>query len=64
MLFLNCTKERLKTFDEARAEVSGIVQEMESKRLEKEFLDTLNNIYKPIIFYDEIDKAFKPTEQN
>ncbi len=55
---------RLKTFDEARAEVSGIAQEMESKRLEKEFLDTLNNIYKPVIFYDEIDKAFKPTEQN
>jgi peptidyl-prolyl cis-trans isomerase SurA len=55
---------RLKTFDEARAEVSGIVQEMESKRLEKEFLDTLNNIYKPVIFYDELDKTFKPTEQD
>lgn len=53
---------RLKTFDEARAEVSGIVQEMESKRLEKEYLDILNNIYKPVIFYDELHKAFKPTK--
>jgi peptidyl-prolyl cis-trans isomerase SurA len=55
---------RLKTFDEARAEVSGIVQEMESKRLEKEFLDILNNIYNPVIFYDQLEKAFKPTEQD
>jgi peptidyl-prolyl cis-trans isomerase SurA len=55
---------RIKTFDEARAEVSGIVQEMESKRLEKEFLDILNNIYTPVIFYDELNKAFKPTEQD
>lgn len=55
---------RLKTFDEARAEVSGIVQEKESKRLEKEYLDILNNIYKPVIFYDELHKAFKPTEQD
>ncbi len=54
----------LKTFDEARAEVSGIVQEMESKRLEKEFLDILNNIYSPVIFYDQLKKAFKPTEQD
>jgi peptidyl-prolyl cis-trans isomerase SurA len=52
----------LKTFDEARAEVSGIVQEMESKRLEKEFLTKLNNIYSPVIFYDELQKAYKPTE--
>jgi len=55
---------RIKTFDEARAEVSGIVQEMESKRLENEFLAILNNIYKPVIYYDELHKAFKPTEQN
>jgi peptidyl-prolyl cis-trans isomerase SurA len=55
---------RIKTFDEARAEISGIVQEMESKRLEKEFLDILNSIYTPVIFYDELNKAFKPTEQD
>jgi len=55
---------RIKTFDEARAEVSGIVQEVESKRLENEFLDRLNNIYKPVIYYDELNKAFKPTEKD
>ncbi|MGB5846905.1 MAG: peptidylprolyl isomerase [Ignavibacteriaceae bacterium] len=55
---------RIKTFDEARAEVSGIVQEMESKRLEGEYLTILNNIYTPVIFYDELNKAFKPTEQD
>ncbi|MCH7772049.1 MAG: peptidylprolyl isomerase [Bacteroidetes bacterium] len=55
---------RLKTFNESRAEVSGIVQEMESKRLENEYLDILNNIYNPAIFYDELHKAFKPTEQD
>jgi peptidyl-prolyl cis-trans isomerase SurA len=55
---------RKKTFDEARAEISGIVQEMESKRLEKEYLVILNNIYKPVIFYNELNKAFKPTEQD
>lgn len=55
---------RLKTFEEARAEVSGIVQELESKRLENEYLNILNNIYHPVIFYDELHNAFKPTEQN
>lgn len=49
----------LKTFDEARAEVSGIVQEMESKRLEKEFITKLEKIYEPVINYDELHKAFK-----
>jgi peptidyl-prolyl cis-trans isomerase SurA len=53
---------RLKTFDEARAEVSGIVQEQESKRLENEYLNILDNIYHPVIFYDELHKAFKPSE--
>ena len=55
---------RIKTFDEARAEASGIVQEMESKRLENEFLAILNNIYTPVIFYDELNKAFKPTKKD
>ena len=53
---------RLKTFDEARAEVSGFVQEMESKRLENEYINKLNNIYHPVIFYDELKKAFKTAE--
>ena len=49
----------LKTFDEARAEASGVVQEMESKRLENEFITKLDKIYEPVIYYDELHKAFK-----
>lgn len=50
---------RTKTFDEARAEVSGAYQEYESKRLENEYIDSLKKRYKPVIFYDKLDKAFK-----
>lgn len=50
---------RIKTYEEARAEVSGKVQEMESKRLEEEYINKLNNIYHPVIYYDELNKAFK-----
>jgi len=51
--------ERLKTFEEAKAEVSGAVQEYESKRLEKEYIDSLKKTYTPVIYYDELRKAFK-----
>ena len=50
---------RLKTFEEAKAEVSGAFQEYESKRLENEYLDSLKRKYSPIIYYDELRKAFK-----
>ena len=50
---------RLKTFEEAKAEVSGEYQEIESKRLEEEYINGLNNRYNPVIFYDELEKAFK-----
>jgi len=50
---------RLKTFEEAKAEVSGAYQEYESKRLEKEYIDSLKNKYSPVIYYDELRKAFK-----
>ncbi len=49
----------LKTFEEAKAEVSGEYQEMESKRLEEKYINSLNNLYNPVIFYDELEKAFK-----
>ena len=51
---------RLKTFEEAKAEVSGAFQESESKRLENEYLDSLKKQYSPLISYDELRKAFKP----
>lgn len=50
---------RIKTFDEARAEISGAFQESESKRLEKEYIDNLKSKYSPVINYDELQNAFK-----
>lgn len=47
-----------KTFEEALPEVSGGLQELESKRLEKEYLDFLKSNYKPEINYDKLNKAF------
>ena len=49
---------RLKTFEEAKAEVSGAFQESESKRLENEYIDSLKKKYTPVIYYDELRKAF------
>lgn len=51
--------ERIKTFEEAKAEVTGAFQEMESKRLEKEYIESLKKKYKPVINYDNLKKAFK-----
>lgn len=53
---------RLKTFEEAKPEVSGNFQEYESKRLENEYLDSLKKQYTPVIFYDELRKAFKQND--
>jgi len=50
---------RIKTFEEAKAEVSGSFQEEESKRLENAYIDYLKNVYKPEIFKSELTKAFK-----
>lgn len=52
-----------KTFEEARAEVSGDFQEYESKRLEQEYLKSLEERYDPVIHYDELAKAFKQEAQ-
>jgi peptidyl-prolyl cis-trans isomerase SurA len=54
---------RIKTFEEAKAEVAGAYQEAESKRLETQYLDYLKGKYHPVIFYDELHEAFK-TESN
>jgi peptidyl-prolyl cis-trans isomerase SurA len=50
---------RTKTFEEAKAEVSGAFQESESKRLEQEYIDKLKSIYKPVMYNDNLEKAFK-----
>lgn len=50
---------RLKTFEEARAEVSGAYQEELTKRLEEEYITRLVNRFKPEFFYDKLEKAFR-----
>jgi peptidyl-prolyl cis-trans isomerase SurA len=47
-----------KTFEEARAEVSGAFQESESKNLEKNYLDELRKRYDPQLYYDKLEEAF------
>lgn len=49
---------RVKTFEEARAEISGALQEEESKRLENEYIDSLKKKYHPVIYYDKLQEAF------
>jgi len=50
---------RLKTFEEAKAEVSGSFQDAESKRLEAEYIASLKTRFSPTIYYDNLEKAFK-----
>ena len=50
---------RIKTFEEAKPEVSGAFQESESKRLEREYLDSLRKRYNPVINYEKLEQAFK-----
>ena len=50
---------RLKTFEEAKAEVSSALQDKEAKTLEKDYVQRLKEIYKPVYHYDELTKVFK-----
>jgi len=50
---------REKTFEEAKAEVSGEYQEMMSKKLENDYLTSLEKRYKPKVYYDKLENAFK-----
>lgn len=50
---------RPKTFEEAKAEVSGSFQEDESKRLENAYNESLRSKYKPEIKKEELSKVFK-----
>ncbi len=51
-----------KTFEDAKAEVSGAYQEAESKRLEQAYLESLKKRYDPQLYYDTLEQAFKDTE--
>jgi len=53
---------RLKTYEEAKAEVSGSYQEVEGKRLDSEYIDSLKKKYSPVIYYDTLEQAFPKDE--
>jgi peptidyl-prolyl cis-trans isomerase SurA len=55
---------RLKTFEEAKAEVSGEYQEMLSKKLENDYIESLDNRYHPKFYYDELENAFELDKEN
>ena len=48
-----------KTFEEAKAGVSGDYQEMRTKQLQEAYLDKLNKKYKPVIDYQKFENIFK-----
>ena len=49
---------RLKTFEEAKAEASGEYKEMMSKKLESDYIKSLEKRYEPETYYDTLEKAF------
>jgi peptidyl-prolyl cis-trans isomerase SurA len=55
---------RTKTFEEAKAEVSGDYQEMLSKKLESDYIKRLEDRYHPEINYDVLEEAFTEREDN
>jgi len=50
---------RVKTFEEAKPEVSSVLHDKESKRLEEVYLEKLKSIYNPKLYYNELKNAFK-----
>jgi len=56
--------ERLKTFEEAKAEASGEYQEMLSKKLESDYIKSLEKRYEPEMYYDVLEKAFTTRTDN
>lgn len=50
----------IKTFEEARAEAASTFQEHESKRLEDEYVSRLIKRYKPNLYYENLEKVYKP----
>lgn len=45
---------RVKTFDEARAEVSAVLQEIESRKIEQQYVQKLGAKYKPVTYPERI----------
>ncbi len=49
---------RIKTFEEAKPELATNYQEIESKRLENEYINRLKQIYKPELYYNVLEKLY------
>ncbi len=49
----------IKTFEEAKPEVSADYQELKTKELQEAYTDRLMKKYKPVINYEELEKVFK-----
>lgn len=54
---------RLKTFDEARAQVTGEYQDLTAKKIEQEWLENLRQRYHVSMFPENLEKAFVSEEQ-
>lgn len=52
---------RLKTYEEAKPEVISEYQEVQTKKLEEDYLNKLKKRYEPIYYYENLSKAFKNT---
>jgi len=52
----NKENPRVKTYEEAKAEVSSILQDQQSKALEEEYLNRLRSVYNPKIYPENIKK--------
>ena len=50
---------RQESFEEAKQEVAGAYQDLQSKELEQDYLKRLDKIYNPKIYYDKLEEAFK-----
>ena len=51
--------EHLKTFNEAKAQLSSALQDKEANTLENNYVQRLKDVYKPVYHYDELTKVFK-----
>lgn len=54
---------RIKTFEEARAQVTGEYQDMMAKKLEEDWVENLRKRYRVELFKENLTKAFAAEEQ-
>lgn len=60
---LDRDQARVKTFEEARAQVTGEYQDMMAKKLEEEWVENLRKRYRVELFKENLKKAFAAEEK-